>query len=330
MGNSFVNGPAENLIFWDLISDTGLSGGYLNEHFTPTSNTSICENKNWLGFSHAHFKRYADKYGSAGIGVYTHSRPKPVGGGLAFFQPYDQYGDHARSNQYIQGTFVSHQCYKNNCPSSEVFYHFGAGGNNFDKLRVAFISEQGLVKFHLENPSRQQVRQQITVNFHNAKDNTQIAYSMINAINGVYSNLDTSGATHINADPSQNRLVYVAGVIGGTGISTAYNGISLWTSWGESTAKSTWNGQKKFQVEISFNQFLNALKIATSKKTGKTINQVTETDIVKFYGSNYRNPKEWTISSFSFSHEIYNPDFMRSQSFVGGNLTRFTQVSINH
>jgi hypothetical protein len=326
--NYVTDGPVTNSVYWDLVADTGISLGDPNEHFSPISNTSLCVNQNWLGFSHIHFKQVADTNGPAGVGIYTNSGPKPTDNSLAFFQPYyngDQYGN----NEYITSVSVGHVCDASmGCPQGEVFYPFSAGGSDFDKLRVAIITDQGLVQFYMANPSQEQIRQQVSFNFYNPVSNAQIQYEIQTAIQGVYSSTSTSNVG-VAIDGSQGNMVYVGGVIGSAGQVSTSNGYPLWTSWGASTQQAAWAGQQTFQIEISFNQFLNGLKLATATKLGTDPSNITSNDIASIFGQNYTDPNTWTIISDSFSQEVYNPNWASQRAYVGGNMTRLVKWSIN-
>ena len=182
--NNLIDGPVTNNSSWDVFADTGIPLGDPSEQFTPASNTPLCPsyNQNLFGFSHVHFNRTSAS-GPAGLGIYAYSGPKPNDNTLAFFQPYGSIGDHAGGNQNGTGVFVGHVCGRNwpppmnhpdwesvrtpdwECPSDKIFHPFSAGGNDYDKLRVAIITNQGLVKFYMANINQQQIRQEFGLYF---------------------------------------------------------------------------------------------------------------------------------------------------------------------
>jgi len=99
----------------------------------------------------------------------------------------------------------------------------------------------------------------------------------------------------------------------------------VWTSWAAGTQHASWSGQKKFQIEISFEQLMKILSITTAQKLQKS--SPDQTDISKLYGQNYADSKNWILLDIGFSQEVYNED-LSNRVFIGGNMTRLSVLAL--
>ena len=340
--SNMVDGPVTNNLFWtNLKNNTGISSGNFGSAFAPISNTSQCQNWNWQGFSHAHYKNFSDSVSPAGLGVYTHTGPKPGDASSAFFQPYPSTGDRHGSNANIQGTFASFTC-GNDCANpwvTTVTNPFSGISSNPDLLRFAVIAEQGVVKIDGQSLSQQQIKQQTVVKIMSKQQSSNgiflgLQYLFLNAIKGINTPASLNHTQIVGGDPSQSGDMFVTGLIGSAGQTTgAYDGMGqyfpLWTSWATPTQYSVWSGQKKFQVEVSFNQFMSAIKLAVAQKLQKSnANAVTDQEIARFFGSNFRMPSNWVLAQAAIGQEVFNPIWNSSRAYIGGNMTQLQVLSL--
>lgn len=322
--------PVFNNIYWaNLYLDTGISSGGTGTEFSPYSNHPECAQKDRLGFTHAHYKNFSDANSVKGLGLYSYTGPTPVDGSLSFFQV---------DNLKVQGNFaqfINCSLYNTPCSAPHVPRPFSGTSSDHNLLRVALVSYQGLVKFSMESPSTQQVRQQIVVNFESltkAKDTDEgypgIQYLLSTAIAGLHADNEPA----VNFDPAMGGMPYIGGRLGTAGqTATALNdevNYPLWTSWGESTKSSTWSGQKRFQAEISFTQFQNALKLAAAAYWKIPASQVTDSHIASRFGPQFKQPLNWVVSAQSVTHEVYNADWETKRAVVGGNVTELKVLSL--
>src|SRR5207249_2269594 len=127
----------------------------------------------------------------------------------------------------------------------------------------------------MEDRGSQQIRQQTVVTFLNkacaALGNPTATCHMhilfMNAISGHNANRQYAD---MSFDPAQRGIPAIGGDLHSAGMTTSAqdgvpNEFPVWTSWGSATQCNVWAGQKWFQAEISWNQFLNMLKLATAK-----------------------------------------------------------------
>ena len=320
--------PVFNNIYWaNLLSDTGISSGGPGTEFSPYSNHPSCVQKNRLGFTHAHFKNFTDGNSVRGLGLYSYTGPTPVDSSLAFFQT-DQIN--------IQGNFAMFRnCNGSDCSGANVPRPFSGSSADFNLLRVAIVSYQGLARFSMESPQRQQVRQQIVINIEGLtqpanRRKPAIQYLLATAIAGK----DATAAPEVRNDPAQANIPFIGGSLLSAGRSTtardgAGNSYALWTSWGEPTKTAVWSGQKRFQAEISFTQFQNLLKLVAAKNFGRSnASQVTHAELVDLFGDNYKQPLNWVVSMQTLAHEVFNEDWRTKRAIVGGNATELKIISL--
>lgn len=324
-GNYVSNGATINNLYWpQLYQDTGISSGGVGAGFSPHSNIPDCIKKDRVGFTYAHYKNFTDSNSIKGLGLLSYTGPTPVDTSLGFFQP---------DVTNIQGNFASFiNCSSAiGCSGANVPRPFSGTSSNFDLLRVAFVTMQGLSRLSLESPSTQQAKQQVVVSFRSLVPGQygSVQYLLVTAVAGKNANL----APTVQFDPFQTGIPYFGGKLGSAGqtqvIRDSKNvALPVWTSWAEASTSTTWTGQKKFQSEISFSQFLNVLKLAASKKYGGDTSKVLSSDLIYYFGSNYNQPLNWVISQQGLAHEIFNENWTTKRALIGGNASELKVISL--
>lgn len=310
----------KNFPWKNSYDDTGISDGA--EKYTPSCG-------NWQGSTYARVKSSPQ---DGGIGLYTHTGIKPLPYDLSpsFWRPYPSTGDGSGVNKYIQGTFS----YFRFNPYTPLTLLRPWTGNSMDNnlRRVAFRTNQKVIKAQVQGSSSTQVQQQIQFTvlnldciqnkpFPSAPCQFQIlAYTFIKRVGNDY----PSGGT-VYTDAAQGGIPAIHGDIKAAGQSTIMNcpnygcNNSVWTSWSEKTQNSPWPNSKTFQIEISFNQLMNILSVTTAAYYKKSFPSIS--DITSLYGFNYNNPQSWILLDVGFSQEVYNPDVDTNTVFIGGNMT---------
>ena len=123
--------------------------------WSPISDPLRCTFSNWQGYAHAHLENYNN---GGGIGIYSHSGNKPNDPSQVFLQATQP----LMGNEAVSGVFVS---FRNQPWASLLTRPFTGNSTDFNNLRVAVSSIQGVEKLTLENPVGQQARQQTEVLF---------------------------------------------------------------------------------------------------------------------------------------------------------------------
>jgi hypothetical protein len=192
----------------------------------------------------------------------------------------------------------------------------------------------------MEDPASQQVRQQTEVTFlhqgcalrdKRPPGGCHVQFMFINAINGVNSSMPNA---IVSADPAQGSLPVITGWLESKGVTTfapddAGNSFPVWTSWGSATLPAIWSGQTRSQAEISFNQFLNILKLAAAKKEGRPdANSITAVELNKWFGPNYNDRNQWILLQISLGQEVLNPVWTTKRAYVGGNATEISVFAL--
>lgn len=330
-----LNGAVVSDLFWaNMLDDTGLDLINWNHQWSPASD-SRCALQNWQGYSHAHIKNVNQ---GGGIGMYTHTGPKPDNPSMAFFQPYTAEADQHGVNAHIQGTFASFR----NTPytkEQKVTKPFSGNSTNDDLRRTAIRSYQGIGKFMMENPATQQIRQQFYITFFNKRCHFENTYSkkschiqvlFESVAKGLNAELDYA---NIFSDAAQGGLVAISGDLksaGGItyGRDSAGNQYPLWTSWGNPSQSNPWSGQIWFQPEVSFNQFKNLVRLSTAELAGiHNATQVTNTDMNRYFGPAFENPDEWILLDVGIGQEVYNSTTDK-RAVIGGNMTELSVIAL--
>lgn len=125
-------------------------------------------------------------------------------------------------------------------------------------------------------------------------------------------------------DPAQGNMPVVDGPVGVNGqiMQNATREYAMYTSAGESSQHGPFK-DKSFRIRLGFDQFQNALRIATADQAKKTPKTVTPQDIAQYFGSQWNDPTSWTLLSVEVGQEIFNgnPD---SEAHIGGSFRDIT------
>lgn len=240
--------------------------------------------------------------------------------------PYSTFGAAGQppsgSNKYIEASYAEFD------PSWQSTYTnrmrpFGASYTDIDRLRVALRTYQSVTQATLTNASAQQLQQVMTTTFINeqctpsqSRSYCQIAFNMKTLLKGVNAR-PPSGDVTIVSDPGQGGLIVVWGPINTTANSNAFNGPfgrkNAWTSWGAGTQAGTF-GETMFQVEISWNQFLDVLRAATAG------------DPASVFGASWNVPSSWVLIRAGYGQENYNTT--STMSLVEGAFDSLEIISV--
>jgi hypothetical protein len=322
---------ATNWPWADVLQDTGLAETSGDLKWWPISGPN-CAFANWQGYTHAHLNTQTT---GGGFGLYTHTGPKPTDNSGSFWQPYPSTGDRNSTpdhpvNPYGQDTAGY---FRLNWWDTQIMKPFSSPGPaNWDLLRFAFISQQHVEKFEHPDSANQQVRQKMELNLlnpsclgektpNNEDKKCQVQLLFYTAIAGI-----DAPELFIFADPAQGKIPSVSGRIPTAGVTQFYSGLPLYTSWFEPTQSTTWSSTKKFQVEISFNQFQNILKASTAKMDGVAISQAA--DCTKYFGSTCLDPNAWQLLEVGTHQEVYNSTFANSRAYVGGYVSELSVIAL--
>ncbi|WP_431686793.1 hypothetical protein [Hahella sp. NBU794] len=328
------SGAVTSNIFWaNLEEDTGLGLIDWDHQWSPMSDAK-CKMQGWQGYAHAHLKNVP----GGGIGLYTHTGPKPTDSSLAFFQPYTSAGDRNGVNAGVEGAFATFR----NTPymaDSKLTRPFGGNSQDNDLTRVAIRTYQNLTKFVMEDPSSQQIRQQTVVTLLNkrcileSREKFKKCHMQILFMNAIAGQSAKQTYAQIFSDKAQGDIPAIYGDLGAPGQTTyAKDGVGnvfpVWTSWAAETQSQVWSGQKWFQGEVSFNQFLNMLKLATANtKKIANANSITAGQLNEYFGPAYDDKEQWILLDAGFAQEIYNVNLER-RAYVGGNLTELSVIAL--
>lgn len=319
------DGPVRDAAgLFNFISDTGISEGI---GFTPSSNSPNCSDKTKWGQMHSHYKNEINSSNPGGVGIFTTSGPLLWdSSSLGFFQPP------TTGLPGIQGNFVGFRC-GNKCllgtGDPKNVFPFSGNSTDFDQLRFSLISTQTLPWLYAQDEKTQQVRQQMLFTLENISGTGSIQYLFPNAIKGIYQNAGAS----ITNDPIQGGIAVIAGPIANFGGTTNYRANDgsihpLFRSWNSPTQHSSWSGFKTFEVELTFNQFLNNLRLAVSESLHINPNLVTRQQLEERFGINFDNPMNWVLSAVEVAHENYNPIWQTSTTAVGGGFNTLKIISV--
>ena len=328
------NGPVYQGVFWlDTHEYTGVYPNS-NQQWGPMSSDE-CKHQGWIGYSFAS----VDNQDSGGIGLYTHTGPKFTNSSSAFFQPYLGTGDNYGVNPNIAGTFATFRNRTFSTPVGEYTLPFSGNSSDNDTVRFALQTYQEVVKFHLEDESEQQIRQEFAVNLYNpqcqasnkVEKTCQIQIVFINALKGKSSD---SRYAHTYFDDAQGGIAIFYSKLDNGGKTRmikdrAGNEYPAFRSWANETKSEAWSGPLRFQPEVSFNQFLNMLKVATSNALNKNdASLVTSSEIDSIFGPNYNDRMNWRVLDVGFGHEIRNPLWEASKAYIGGNVTQLSVIAL--
>lgn len=278
----------------------------------PTYYTPKCPNDNWQGFT------YFGVSPNIGFGMRTWTGLKPIDSSLAFFMPARQ-----QPNKDIASVYTNIR----SVPGvMKPWSATCSGANCDDKVRVALVSDHQVAS--LSAPSGRQVTQRVRAVFQQQDCVTTSTSPCLVEINfgTLCAGINCSGITVQGGDPAQSGMPYVAGTVGGQGVTSLApnNSLPIWTSWGSATQSAPFP-VTRFQIEISWNQFKNLLAATAQARLGSGSTQ----NIATMYGSQWGTKTNWVIVESGFGQEVYNAN-LSSRAHVGGNVQFQRFVAIAH
>jgi hypothetical protein len=335
-------GPVSNsshLTGQDILQDTGIAprAGIETDIVTPVPDPKHCPVNDKSRRDGSFIVRdTGDQLG--GVGLFTTVGPDQNGKVplVGNFSSKGQSG--SGSNVGISGTFIvwrfdwSRPDFATLWPKTAG--KTGAGGATTQMLTTQTLASAalGLVSDAPGAPVKQ-AKQQLTVTLINPAcrralekqgRQCQIQYLFNVGIirSGVtdWSKVDWFQTARVWIDPAQGNMPVVDGPVGAKGqvMQNATREYPLYTSAGESSQHGPFK-DKTFRMLLGFDQFQNALRIATANQMKKTPKTVSADDIAQYFGPMWNDSSAWTLLSVEVGQEIYNgkPD---SEAHVGGSV----------
>jgi hypothetical protein len=258
-----------------------------------------------------------------GVGLLTSTGSDSADAPPFFGQFSAQGQDGSGNNAFLQGSVVG---FRQNIDAASPLRPWLAT----NKLRVRSEQAVGSAKVDGGNGELVQAKQQIGLSFLNKRcfaetsgRPCQIQYILTTAIyrRGVsdWSRMNWFKKANMLYDPVQGGIPVVDGPLYSSGTATqdAQYGLSVWTSQGSATRHDTF-ASRTFDVTISFEQLLNALKLTAASATHQSPDQVTDEQMATLWGSGWQDTSQWVLLSSDIGQEIYNPDVAFRAELGGG------------
>ncbi|WP_430232158.1 hypothetical protein [Nitrosomonas communis] len=341
---TMTSGPVtseSDWLFSQAEAKTGLplDWGHPYLRWAPTGGGNLCikGSEKLAGPSFVHINEDMD----GGIGIFSSSgRILDNEANKEFLQPFDDHGQFSTgANRDIQGTFITFRFATN---GANAIFPFGKGESSTNGKAVVINSTQSLATYKLAPPanndtgSPNQVKQQFSATFLNvdcivkqASSPCQLNYLLHTAIirQGVtnWSNELWFDKATLLLDPAQGHIPVIHGPIKANGIDTLFEDapeLSAWRSLDSNTLHASFS-PTQFAVEISYEQFLSALKVA-AKKISRSFNfSEDEEALVRTFGNSWYMPKSWRLLDISVGQEVHNVN-AGAASWIGGSVTEIS------
>ena len=318
------DGPVASVGFTSVQANTGLVSTNSAMTWAPTAGPN-CLYPYMQGWAHAHLEN-ANTVG--GIGIYSHSGPKPSGSSQVFFQATPV---SVTSPVAYSGIIVA---FNKATALENLPKPFTGNSTDNNVRRVAVVTVQGVEKFGIDNPGSQ-VRQQTEINLIHkgcaAKAGVpdkmcEIQVQFMNAISGSNS---SDPYAQVMFDGGQGGKVVFGGNYRSYSLPTMWanpqsGSHQVWTSWANPTQSGAFTGDMRFQAEITFNNLINMMCIAIAAKIGQpNATLITAAQAQHYFGgasTSYADPSEWVLKTAVISHEVVNVDQAASRAYIGGRL----------
>lgn len=323
----------------DILRDTGLAvrAGIDTDIVGPIPDPKHCavNEKPWRGGSFV-VRDSSDARG--GIGLFTTVGPDEKGK-VPLVGPFSSKGQSGSgSNAGISGTFVVWR-FDWSRPAVAPLWPKTAGNSPSGGTVMEMETTQTVASVALgsvsdaPNSPVKQIKQQFTVTLINPacrraleKQDRQCQMQFLFNAGVVrsrvtdWTKIDWFQTARLWIDPAQGNMPVVDGPIGEKGQVTkdATQEYALYTSAGESSQHGLFK-DKTFRIRLGFDQFQNALRIATATQMKKMPRTISPNDIAQYFGPVWNDPSSWTLLSVEVAQEIYNgsPD---SEAHIGGNV----------
>ncbi len=139
-----------------------------------------------------------------------------------------------------------------------------------------------------------------------------------------WSKVDWFQTARLWIDPAQGNMPVVDGPVGVKGqvMLSARREYPLYTSAGASSQHGPFTNET-FRIRLGFDQFQNALRIATAHQSNRKPKTVSPDDMAQYFGPMWNDPSSWTLLSVEVGQEIYNAD-PDSEAHIGGSFRDIT------
>lgn len=119
----------------------------------------------------------------------------------------------------------------------------------------------------------------------------------------------------------QGSTPIVAGLIPTSGKTVVDNesGLALYSSKGGGTQHATFTAQN-FDLRVSFDQLVNAVRIIAAKRTDVAVASVTDEQVASVWGPSWNDPSQWVFVAASVGQELYNEAQDSRQIYIGGGI----------
>lgn len=310
--------------------------------WTPSANTPACPvDASAATGPSAVFLHPADD-GSATVALYTATGPL-ADGGTPFFVPYGPTGVDGRgTNANGLGTFFALR--RAWWAADAVRPWMRADGRANSVARIAstqYIASQSVGQ--VVDSNTVQVKQQIVAEFINTACiqpgsgatgpcllqylfNTAVYRAGVTDWAGYID--DTLG--HIWYDPDQGGIPIVEGHLpmAGTPVNDSSSGLALFTSAGTSTRHASFT-DAGFDVRISFEQAVNAMRVVTAAKMGVHAANVTDVQMATVWGARWNDASVWTLVHATVGQEVYNQAYASRNAWIGGGFRQLYVASLD-
>lgn len=268
-----------------------------------------------------------------GVGLYTGTGVST--GNASLLQPYTSAGQNGNgTNANINGTFVQ---FRQDWRSAPRRPWVGSPIPTVADARVVASQTVRAINVGTEviSGSPVQAKQQITVNFVNAScvdggvtsaRPCQLHYLFNTAIQRAGIDDWSSVAWFQNGkvwfDAAQGGIPVIEGPAkaAGTTITDDSTGLGLFVSRGN-TAQFQAFSNLDFDLRISFDQLLNALRIVVARQNGSTPSAVSDAQMASTWGSRWNDRTAWALMSVAQAQEVHNPIAGR-QASIGGSFSQ--------
>jgi hypothetical protein len=329
---STVNGPITNrLSVSDAAALTGiaLDPSRQDLSWSPDGDASTCPSYRQRSAGPA-FVIVNEQSGPAGgIGLYTDTgEGDPHSAATDFFRQFDERGqDGQGTNKGIEGTFVT---FRFDWKKGRTVIPWK---NRSGRVAIRAVQSVQIVQVGGSSAgagSPHQVQQQFAISFINSqcmaesRGLCQLKYLFYT--NVVREGVEDwsrekwfEGAT-LFFDPAQGSLPVFYGPLNGRGAQTFAKdapAIGLWTSCKAATQHGSFP-PTVFQVEITFDQLRHALELVSAHTLGKRLNEVSDSDVERVFGSAWDRPDAWVVLDTNVGQEAYDTDDSRRVIIGGG------------
>lgn len=272
---------------------------------------------------------YVNPSASGGaLGLYTQSGPTSEGT-TPFLSPLGADGaDGNGSNRHIIGTFVG---FRRPWWSSTALQPWTDSSSS---ARVVSAQSVNAYQVATDVSAINQVKQQVIVSVINkaCQQNRsavigpcqmQYLFNTVTMRGDVTDWEAYSPATQgrIWFDPVQGSTPIVAGLIPTSGKTVVDNesGLALYSSKGGGTQHATFTAQN-FDLRVSFDQLVNAVRIIAAKRTDVAVASVTDEQVASVWGTSWNDPSQWVFVAASVGQELYNEAQDSRQIYIGGGI----------